>query len=134
MLPQAYIAHQSSGRLRIRIPEKRGDSSYFSHVQNTLKNSRARIRVNVLTGSILVEDSLDLRKIPIKAREEGLFDCKPLSKNQEVSLSKMLQGPWIMRGLVGLGTLQLLRGQILAPTSTLFMEAFRLWNQKTPQA
>lgn len=50
----AVIAHASEGRLRVRIPNRRGDIAYFSRVrQAALKSPIEVIRPNAVTGSIL---------------------------------------------------------------------------------
>lgn len=50
----AVIAHACTGRLRIRVPDRRGDLRYFENVRKAaLKSSIEVIRVNAFTGSIL---------------------------------------------------------------------------------
>lgn len=132
MLAAAYISHQSEGRLRIRIPEKRNDVEYFSRIQETLQgmDPSVQIQVTPFTGSVLVEHRIDPENIKGRAKDEGLFDCT-LSveppKKAIPALSDLMKKHWVPKILLGLGTLQLLRGQPLAPTSTLFMDAYRLW-------
>ena len=61
-LPQdAYVSHLSPGRLRIKIPSKKGDIIFFSSLQEQLSPlpGLERIEVNPVTGSILLIHSLD---------------------------------------------------------------------------
>jgi len=55
-LPTARIAHLTTRRLRIRIPEKRRDVAFFDFVQGRLAawDSVERVETNPLTASILL--------------------------------------------------------------------------------
>lgn len=55
-LAPAYIAHSLPGRLRLKIPSKRGDKGYFSEVSAQLqqRSEVAEVTANVLTGALLV--------------------------------------------------------------------------------
>jgi Heavy metal associated domain 2 len=55
-LPSARIAHLTTRRLRIRIPEKRRDVAFFDFVQGRLAawDSVERVETNPLTASILL--------------------------------------------------------------------------------
>lgn len=59
--PRAYIGHSAPGRMRIKIPGRRGDSSYFARVEERFAQCPGvqRVAVNALTGSILIEHATD---------------------------------------------------------------------------
>jgi hypothetical protein len=139
MLAHAYVSHKSIGRLRIRIPEKRKDFEYFARIQKSLQDSGASIRVQVtaLTGSVLIEHPFDASEITSRAKNLGLFDCDLSGQSKdkgEPVLKEIMRQPWVVKGLLGLGALQLLQGQALAPSSTLFMDALRLWAANQPSS
>jgi hypothetical protein len=56
VLVPAYVAHSVPGRLRLRIPTKRGDAAYFADLHARLSNRQevADVAVNAGTGSVLV--------------------------------------------------------------------------------
>jgi hypothetical protein len=58
-LPSARIAHLTTRRLRIKVPEKRRDVAFFDFVQGRLAawDSVERVETNPLTASILVHFS-----------------------------------------------------------------------------
>jgi hypothetical protein len=133
MLASAFISHRSAGRLRLRIAEKRKDTVYFSQLQGKLQklDKRLRVDVNPLTGSVLIEHPTDLSEIMLQVETLGLFECVKDSlstpQRQDPGLADFMRRPWVVKALLGLGTLQLFRGQPFAPTSSLFMDAYRLW-------
>jgi len=80
VLPEAHLSHSSTGRLRIRIPAKKGDSGYFSSLKERFGQFPGirRIDVNPVTGSVLVFHSIDLKAIDPRVLAEyaevgGLF-------------------------------------------------------------
>jgi len=127
MLPSAFISHVSSGRIRLHIPEKKYDRDYFSHIQQKLKqrNYIDRVEIKILTTSILIEHRSDLKSVLEDARNLGLFHGKKASSTPPVA--ELMQSPWLVKGLLALGAVQILRGAALAPGSTLLMDAYRLW-------
>lgn len=133
MLAIAYVSHRSTGRIRIRIPDKRKDLNYFSRIQELFeKDPSVHVRVTAITGSVLIEHRTDFEEIMRRAKEAGLFDysSEPLPsapRKRLPTVAEIMQKAWVPPVLLGLGTLQVLRGQPLAPTSTLFMDAYRLW-------
>ena len=38
MVPEARIVHRIAGRMRVRVPSRRGDPAYFSTVEETLRS------------------------------------------------------------------------------------------------
>jgi hypothetical protein len=90
MLPEAYISHMISRRLRIRIPSRKGDVLFFGEMHKKLScfDGIERVEVNALTGSVLLIHAVDLREIADFARQNNLFsilDTKIYRKQTYVS-------------------------------------------------
>lgn len=90
MLPAAYISHQIEGRMRIRIPSKRRDQDYFEVVTQRLRECEGirALRINVLTGSVLIIHLLNVDTIAEYAERNGLFMLAPV----EAVLTPIAQG------------------------------------------
>ncbi len=61
-LPEdAFIGHMSSGRLRVKIPSKKGDAPFFNSLQGLFAclPGVQGITANPLTGSLLIMHALD---------------------------------------------------------------------------
>ncbi len=78
MIPDAYVSHQSLGRVRIKVPAKRGDETYFTHLRDSFEGCAgiAAVDVNPVTGSILFAHTTDFRTIRAYAEENNLFTMK----------------------------------------------------------
>jgi hypothetical protein len=155
-LPQARVCHFTTGRLRIKIPEKRRDEGFFDTVKERLTawNSIDRIEVNALTASVLVyfsdigrlfaENTLrnDLFAMDHDALEAD-FETQPLTEwanrrwtDADLTLRRWTSGAADIRSAVFVtlliaGTYQLFRGNIAAPAATLLWYAgdmLRIWD------
>jgi len=75
MIPDAHVSHGMARRLRIKIPSKRGDVSYFSTLQERLYGCPGvgEIRVNPQTGSALISYECEKKTLAEFAREKDLF-------------------------------------------------------------
>jgi hypothetical protein len=115
-VPEAYICHASSGRLRVRIPAKKNDPTYFSGLQEYLAPipGIVSVEVNPLTGSVLVEHELDLNSID---------DLKPVADYSEMSGLFKLVVP--TRAAPNGAAIPL--GQCLAATVARFNEQVKSW-------
>lgn len=80
MLPAAYISHHIEGRMRVRIPSKRRDQDYFEVVTQRLRECDGirALRINSLTGSVLIIHGLDVDAIAAYAERNGLFVLAPV--------------------------------------------------------
>ncbi len=147
MLPAGYIAHRIGDRVRVRIPERKGDAAYFMRVERNLSACERVIYVeaNPLTASILLRytgANDDLRRDAINL---GLFAIEeiPPSVNPVLTatseridqLNRFLQrssnGSFDLLevafvGLIGASIVQVLRGQALGPASTLLAHALAI--------
>ncbi len=136
-LPEAFIVHRTTGRIRLKIPSRIGRLDFFSAVQKTLlKNGDiAGVAVNANTGSVLIKgEKLDAERLARLGEETSLFSLEatlsqvePLSKkiitpirSLSRSVSRFSAGELDLPGMVflsllGLGVYQLVRGNITAP-------------------
>lgn len=80
MLPAAYVSHHMEGRMRVRIPSKRRDQDYFDVVTQRLRECDGirALRINYLTGSVLILHNLDVETIAAYAERNGLFALAPV--------------------------------------------------------
>jgi hypothetical protein len=121
MSPKATISHQTSSRLRLRIPAKRRDATYFSALQEELSHCLGVVRVetNAVTGSVLVHHRSDPQAVLDYAEERQLFSAgtEKDSKSQPNPISDRLSRQFakvnqslgdLTRGEIGLGDVALL--------------------------
>lgn len=80
MLPEAFITHLISGRVRIKIPSKKGDEAFFFSMKERFSNFPGvrQIEINPLTGSLLIlhsydRESLDMKQINAYTELNSLF-------------------------------------------------------------
>lgn len=78
MIPDAHVSHGMASRLRVKIPSKRGDVSYFSALQQRLSSCPGvgEIRVNPQTGSALISYECEKKTLAEFARENDLFHLR----------------------------------------------------------
>jgi len=148
MIPVAHVAHMVAGRVRIKVPSRRGDVDYFTGLYEELLDYPALVdvRVNPGTGSIIVKhDAPTLESLKSFAEEMQLFtlegiDYKPevLLERASVSLSGIDEGIKKFTGgdidfrsvvfiiLLGIAIKQLTRGHVVGPASTLIWQALGL--------
>lgn len=147
MLPTGYIAHRVGDRVRLRIPERKGDTAYFMRVERDLAACERVVYVeaNPLTASILLRyngSNDDLRRDVIS---RDLFDIEeqppPVDPVLTVAAERIDQLDRFLQrssngsfdllevafvGLIGASIIQVLRGQALGPASTLLAHAFAI--------
>lgn len=77
-LVPAYLAHTLPGRLRIRIPDKRGDQRYFDELCEALTNRSEVLgaSANAGTASVVLKVAVGIgsREVAERAKTLGLFD------------------------------------------------------------
>ncbi|HWP49555.1 MAG TPA: hypothetical protein VNM22_20520 [Candidatus Limnocylindrales bacterium] len=152
MLPDAYIVHSTTERLRIKIPSKRGDEVYFSSLKTLFSTYPGikKLEVNPLTGSILfvhTGDTRDWKALAAYAQKNNLFqlgDLNPQSENLSWTISRQLQElenrmkeftrgtldfpGLVFLGLVSAGLFQILRGNLAPiPWYTAFWYGFSVY-------
>jgi hypothetical protein len=149
-LPGAYICHQSSQRLRIKITSRKGNAEYFEKLHGTLSRFETfdRLEVNVLTGSVLiVGEHPDVENIAAYAKARNLFDLmnqnqssSPITtqlvsrlENLNTSIRRLTAGEMDLAGILLLlllisGLTELVRGNIrMPPWYTAFWYAFGIY-------
>jgi hypothetical protein len=151
MLATAWLCHQTSGRFRARVPERRGDDAYFARVKETLEQHASTLEVvtNPVTASILVFHRGNSADLLSHAEATGLFRATaegPTPVNvvrwldkldrfdTEFLFARINESPQrAATGLFMLAVFQALRGSVLPSAPTLLGEAMRLlrqWHQK----
>ncbi len=139
MVPEAHISHTIPGRLRIKIPSKKGDIYFFGDMykQLSLFEGIQRVEVNSLTGSILILHSADVAHIAEFARHNGLFLMKEGKRygGKQTYISRRISEAFqdinhkvlvstkgfanvpdlLVLTLIGLSIFQISRGNFMAP-------------------
>ncbi len=132
-LAKAFIEHELPGRIRLRIPSRRGDRPFFEAAGKRVAELPGvrSLRANPLTGGLLIEHRTSRDAIASFAREHGLFDLSaPVAvpvRHEAATVrlpSAALPAPLSLAaaGLAGAGLYQLARGQVLGSASE------NLWN------
>jgi hypothetical protein len=123
MIPVAHIEHQLPGRVRLRVPSKRGDVSYFERAVKELSRHPAvrELVASPLTGCITLLHSEPLQAIVDAAAELILFETGEPKLGiiaGEMKRANRLSGDagfasGIAAGLFGLGVYQAFRGEVV---------------------
>ena len=151
--PFAYIKHQLPGRVRLKIPQKRGDFHYFDRIAESLAGCAGitRLQLNPPAGSILICHDIDTHFLNIIefSQANGLFKIIEPPEEETYSIPylpiPMLASTGLNRfdeslldfsrgrldgrsllflGLIGLAVRQITKGHLLGPASTLLWYAF----------
>lgn len=158
MIPTAHISHTIAGRMRLRIPTKRRDADFFAELARTFSTLEgvAWVKPNFLTGSVLVvhKPELTMDQIQRFAQERELFEIASQPSRPAIELGPLIavSRHWlaqrfgqaekptaetrggIVLALLILGLIQLSRGQILAPATTLFWYALEMFTAVPPKS
>jgi hypothetical protein len=136
-LPEAIIAHRSEGRIRIRLPSRKGVAEYFATLEKRLNKGEGlqRVEVNPLTGSVLFAgEKVDPAFVEELGTRQGLFRLN-ISESSPVPLSKRIVSPlgalnrelhrftggeidlagMAFVALLGIGIVQIIRGNFRSP-------------------
>lgn len=81
MMPDAFIAHETSGRLRIKIPASRGDAGVLAAYRDHLSQCPGiiSVEINPTTGSMLFLHQTSAAAIFDYAHAKNVFTQKVLS-------------------------------------------------------
>jgi hypothetical protein len=144
MLPHAYVVHQAGERLRLRIPAHKGDAAFFARVERDLATCAgvAYAEANPLTASILLHFSGELASLAAFTTANRLFTLEPVQAPVGTALDVVADrvdqlerfvrhrsngaldlDTLMVVGLVGASIVQIARGQVLGPASTLLANA-----------
>jgi hypothetical protein len=138
--PTAAVVHRLPGRIRLRIPDRRGDLGYFDRLalELAMLDQVRRVSVNPATASLLLHYEEPLDRMVETARTQGLFTLADLTLRLEpieqrlrqtfasadVTVREATAGELDLLGaaalgMLGLAALQALRGQLLGPAFNL---------------
>lgn len=148
---RAYLVHSMPGRVRFKIPERRGDVAFFNEIESLLRKCRGveNVAVNPATGSAVIFYSGALEALVAEALRNGLSSVLDVRMSMPPALDRM-RGEFArlnervagmtggetdlialtLFGLLAFGAVQLLRGNVLAPATTLIWyagDAAGLW-------
>ena len=151
--PFAYIKHQLPGRVRLKIPQKRGDFRYFARLAGLFADCTdiTQLQLNPSAASILICHGTETQFLNITefAQTNGLFTIieqpeeetftipyLPIPKLTSTGLNRLdeslmdfsqgrLDGRSLLfLALIGLAVRQMAKGHIMGPASTLLWYAF----------
>lgn len=152
--PDTYLSHLTAGRLRIKIPSKKGDLSYFSRLKDQLSGVPGveRVDVNPVTGSLLVIHSLETDAVSSFLKDHHLLKSQPAGNSTVVhrEATKLFRsvdcqvkrftggevnlGSLASLALVGAGIYQILRGNFTAiPWYSAFWYGLSIFLKSKPE-
>lgn len=156
--PSAFVKHQLPGRVRLKIPQKRGDVNYFDRLAGIFSKflGITELKLNPSAASILISHRIDLpfQNIVEFAETRNLFSLRenpedhdsivipnlPITTLTSAGLSRVdnalldfSQGrldarSLLFMALIGLAIHQATRGNIMVPALTLLGYAVELLN------
>jgi len=123
MVPVAYVEHQLPGRIRLRVPSRRGDVPFFERVVRELSKhpSMRELTASSVTGTITLRYCEPLQPITTAAADQKLFETGRSEPQNGRSKSKqdstLREGSGLVAatavGLSGLGLFQVAQGNVL---------------------
>lgn len=134
-LPRAYVARECAGQVRFKVPEKKRDTTFFARAGKLLAECPGveSVELNLLTGSFLVLHATDTAALADYAREQELFRLvgRPFGMSPAEAGAEPIDLRVPLTVLFAfLGLIQLARGQVLGPASTLLWTAMQLSGQR----
>jgi len=135
-LPTANVVHRTSGRLRVKVPEKKGDERFFASMAERMAKCPGvqKVEANPITGSVLFLHAATPRQIDRFATSHDLFRFSLLRAVRKTLFGDVanLFGDWnrrlkvstgggmdipslIFLSLVASGIYQVLRGNLVMP-------------------
>lgn len=141
MLPEAHVRHSIPGRIRLRIPSKKGDPYFFGEMykQLSLCEGIRRVEVNSMTGSILIIHDVAIETIAAFSRQNNLFTIEEPKRfgvrGRETYLARKISETFravnhkvvvstggfaniadlLVLALIGLSVYQISKGNFIAP-------------------
>jgi len=131
MVPVASIEHQLPGRVRLRVPSKRGDVPFFERVVRELSQhpSMRELTASSLTGSITLLYCEPLQPITTAPADQKLFETGRFERRSESKQASGLRersglAGGVAAALSGLGVLQVAQGNVLGSAVENLWHAF----------
>lgn len=156
--PSAYIKHQLPGRVRLKIPQKKGDLGYFDRIAELFADypGITQLQLNPPAASILICHGAETHFVNIAefAQDNGLFMITeqpeeiisiprmPIAtltstglKSFDESLMDFTRGrvdsrSFFVLALTGLAIHQITKGNLMAPASSLLWYAIELLREE----
>jgi hypothetical protein len=147
MRPIAHVIHQIPGRVRLKLPNNRGDQAVFERLVEGLEGHAGvnEVTADSRTGSLLIHHAAPLADILSFAEQTDLFTLGDQLKWRDnlatrtrthlrvldERIARLSEGRLDLRSLLiliflGLTLTQVLRGQILPPAGPLLWYTTRL--------
>lgn len=125
MPPLAYVAHQSRGRLRLKVPSRRGDGSYFAALVQELSKHGAiqELRADPRRAGLVIHHDGLADAIIALAAEEDLFLMAPGDIEPSGRVSPTMLDTTAI-ALSGLALAQAAGGELLGSASESFWSAY----------
>ncbi len=138
-LVPAVVEHRIPGRMRLRIPRRRGDAAFFGHVAAELAEVAGvrSVRNNPVTASVLIEHGGDAAEVLQAARERHLFAAtEPTGASARAVAAFDALARWspgrsppralnlAAAGLAGAELVQVARGRVVGSASENFWNAY----------
>ncbi|MFW7379842.1 MAG: HMA2 domain-containing protein [Oligoflexus sp.] len=151
MTSNAFIKHESPGRLRVSFPEHTYDEKFFFELEKDLREKYPSLTVksNPVTGSILLtqeEEEGSLKHLLERAAEDGIIELIDAELGQRPTVDVTIGLRRLFRfldrlirdfshgkadiklvtglSIIGLGIFQFRAGKVLPAALTLFLNAF----------
>src|SRR5260370_19860815 len=134
MIPVAYIEHQLPGRVRLRVPSRRGEVLFFETVVRELSKQPGMTELTgtPLTGSITLHYFEPLHPIIAAAADQRLFAISRLEPQSNVSeakrASRLREGSGVTDGIAiglsGLSRCQAAQGSVFGSAAENLWHAF----------
>lgn len=137
--PLAYLSHSCPGRARLKFAANRGDTEHFARLSALLAEAPGvvSIKANALTASLLILHQGSLEEILAFAetREALRLSTRPVyARSQATETDEFSLKALATVAVLGLGMIQLLRGEVLGPASQLFGLAWHMVRQPSGDA
>ena len=145
--PVARIEHQIPGRVRFRVPSKRGDAAFLARVADALREQAGIMAVatDARTGSVLVEHGMGTEGVVSVAAEKALFHVTGKQDRQRAQAAALTMAAGgrspkatalsvTAVGFAAMGTLQLARGHLTGTTVDSFWKAYGAYRIGLPWA
>ena len=126
--PEASVAHNSAGRLRLKVPERRGDPAFFADLGGKLAAAPEvnEVETNARTASILIKHDSSGEALLAWADDHNLLtpSGRLFTPDRQRPAAEPNWRTLLALAVLLLAVIQLFRGQILGPATTLaFMAA-----------
>lgn len=149
--PIAYVVHAMPGRVRVRVPDRKGDTAFLDSIASRLAEipSVTSVAANPVTGSVLMHFTGDIQALAMRAMmlldrvqlELSPPPARPVLERvrdelagfdatmRELTGGEMDARAMAFAGILLLSAVQLFRGNVLSPAATMLWYAADLARQ-----